>query len=366
MDYAKLYASFIADRRAKEKVIAGSGVYTEKHHIIPKSMGGDDSKENLIRLTAGDHYFAHLILARCYGGKMWLAVAAMCNMPGHSKRRDFVAKRRWVEAAREGSLKSKSENAKRLHKDPSFVAKLHSSETKAKRAKTMASLYQNADFRRRKSEGQKVAFSKPQYRELLSAIQKEVQNRPEVKAKRAEMMRNCNPMHNEKTREIVGQQVKEYCAKLEVKAAMSERLMCKDHPIHSESAKNKRMEKIKLIRSQSPDLWIKVPVIVNGKRVGLKEAGRILGTSDSNLRKFATQKGLTAQQVCDWYASTTPKERLAQRKPRGGYVIFQDQQWTKKELCEKYGISFFKVLDASKKSGNPWIEEFNALLSISA
>jgi len=38
--------------------------YTEKHHIIPKSFGGDNSKTNLIDLSAKHHYVAHLLLAK--------------------------------------------------------------------------------------------------------------------------------------------------------------------------------------------------------------------------------------------------------------------------------------------------------------
>ena len=38
--------------------------YTEKHHIIPKSMGGLDTKENLVVLTAREHYIAHLLLTK--------------------------------------------------------------------------------------------------------------------------------------------------------------------------------------------------------------------------------------------------------------------------------------------------------------
>lgn len=45
-------------------------------------MGGNDSEGNLIALTAGDHFFAHLLLAKVYGGKMWAAVVAMANLCG--------------------------------------------------------------------------------------------------------------------------------------------------------------------------------------------------------------------------------------------------------------------------------------------
>lgn len=57
--------------------------YTEKHHIIPKSMGGLDTKENLVVLTAREHYIAHLLLTKITKGankkKMAFALWNMIN-----------------------------------------------------------------------------------------------------------------------------------------------------------------------------------------------------------------------------------------------------------------------------------------------
>lgn len=77
MNYKSIYSDFIADRRAKERILEVSGAYSEKHHIVPRAHAGDDTPSNLIRLTPEDHFFAHLLLARIYGGKMWLAVVLM-------------------------------------------------------------------------------------------------------------------------------------------------------------------------------------------------------------------------------------------------------------------------------------------------
>lgn len=37
-------------------------IYTEGHHIIPKSLGGVDKKENIVRFLAREHYVAHALL----------------------------------------------------------------------------------------------------------------------------------------------------------------------------------------------------------------------------------------------------------------------------------------------------------------
>lgn len=85
MDYARIYNEFIDDRRSKP---APEG-YSEVHHILPRSMGGGNDPDNLIRLSPEDHYFAHLLLAKAHGGTQWASVVMM----GMS-RKDGA--RRWV------------------------------------------------------------------------------------------------------------------------------------------------------------------------------------------------------------------------------------------------------------------------------
>ena len=43
--------------------------YTEKHHIIPRSMGGSDHSDNLILLTGREHFIAHVLLWKSYRNK---------------------------------------------------------------------------------------------------------------------------------------------------------------------------------------------------------------------------------------------------------------------------------------------------------
>lgn len=43
------------------------GMYYEKHHIIPRYMGGDNSNQNLVHLSFREHILAHYILWRMYG-----------------------------------------------------------------------------------------------------------------------------------------------------------------------------------------------------------------------------------------------------------------------------------------------------------
>lgn len=74
MDYERVYVDFIADRRSREAGLVG---YRERHHILPRSLGGGDEPRNIISLTAEDHIFAHLLLARIHGGRQWAPLIVM-------------------------------------------------------------------------------------------------------------------------------------------------------------------------------------------------------------------------------------------------------------------------------------------------
>lgn len=62
--YTNWYYSII--NSAKDRKIDG---YTERHHIIPKSLDGNNSPENLVRLTAREHYICHRLLTKMTIGK---------------------------------------------------------------------------------------------------------------------------------------------------------------------------------------------------------------------------------------------------------------------------------------------------------
>ena len=63
--YKSWYNTLMATRKLRK---APDG-YTENHHIIPKSLGGTDTAENLVRLSPREHFIAHLLLARIYSGR---------------------------------------------------------------------------------------------------------------------------------------------------------------------------------------------------------------------------------------------------------------------------------------------------------
>ena len=81
MNYKKIYDELI--ERGKTRVL---DCYKEKHHIVPRCMGGTDNMSNLVDLTPEEHYVAHQLLAKMYPDNYGLAKAAhmmVCNRPSN-------------------------------------------------------------------------------------------------------------------------------------------------------------------------------------------------------------------------------------------------------------------------------------------
>lgn len=64
MNYRRLYDALIFNAKSQMR-IKGCGVYYEKHHIMPKCLGGNNSKDNLVLLTGREHFLAHWLLWKC-------------------------------------------------------------------------------------------------------------------------------------------------------------------------------------------------------------------------------------------------------------------------------------------------------------
>ena len=83
--YSKLYYKITSN--AKQRIIEG---YTELHHIIPQSMGGNNDKENLVELTAREHFICHWLLVKMTEGddrsKMLYALKGMKAENKHQQR----------------------------------------------------------------------------------------------------------------------------------------------------------------------------------------------------------------------------------------------------------------------------------------
>ncbi len=88
--YFHWYNKLIISR--KQRVLPAD-TYAENHHIIPRSLGGDDSNDNLIRLLPREHFIAHLLLAKIHTGENGMKMV-------HALRRMLTGKGRYIPNSR--------------------------------------------------------------------------------------------------------------------------------------------------------------------------------------------------------------------------------------------------------------------------
>jgi hypothetical protein len=95
--------------------------YVEVHHILPKCIGGNDEKENLVSMPPRAHYLAHYFLWKCYpdNPKICHAFAMMGVNNPYQKR----------------AMGSKLYECSRLARSHALKGKKRSEETKMKMRK---------------------------------------------------------------------------------------------------------------------------------------------------------------------------------------------------------------------------------------
>ena len=85
MNYLSIYNSIIqraiSENRYKKNRSHTDYVYYERHHIIPRCMGGTNDKFNLVLLTGREHFLAHQLLVKIYPAehKLVFALRSLCG-----------------------------------------------------------------------------------------------------------------------------------------------------------------------------------------------------------------------------------------------------------------------------------------------
>lgn len=96
MNYQRIYNEIINRGKIRKNLIDS---YTEKHHIIPKCIGGTDDIKNIVILTAREHFICHWLLSRIYNIKeLNYAFWAMCNIKTKHQKRYIPSSRIYNEA----------------------------------------------------------------------------------------------------------------------------------------------------------------------------------------------------------------------------------------------------------------------------
>ena len=131
--YTKLYFKII--QRATARRIDG---YREQHHIVPKSLGGSNKSDNLVSLTAKEHFICHLLLTKMVEGaakkKMTYALWLLCNVKNSTQQR-YIPNSSTYEKVRIQHSINTSQKFKGVKKTYShWLNRTHSQETKQKQS----------------------------------------------------------------------------------------------------------------------------------------------------------------------------------------------------------------------------------------
>lgn len=80
------YYNFIVDNAKIQNRNKNDGNYYENHHIIPRSIGGNNDKENMVLLSFREHFLCHWLLTKMVSGdNVFKMNAAFYRMSTSSK-----------------------------------------------------------------------------------------------------------------------------------------------------------------------------------------------------------------------------------------------------------------------------------------
>lgn len=83
MNYKKIYREMIEKAAGRD---LAADIYIEKHHILPKCLGGTNDASNIVKLTAAEHYVAHQLLVKMHPGNSKLIYAVHAMTIGSKKQ----------------------------------------------------------------------------------------------------------------------------------------------------------------------------------------------------------------------------------------------------------------------------------------
>jgi hypothetical protein len=151
-----------ATRREAKGILS----YTERHHIIPKSMGGTDDYTNLVWLTAEEHLRVHLLLPKMVSEdknirKMTLAAVRMANPQSKTQKRiigDNLIPEIAVIRKEAALLHSKYMSEKHQGSNNPFYGKKHTEQTKERQRIASANRVMTDQMRINYSNGRKTFY----------------------------------------------------------------------------------------------------------------------------------------------------------------------------------------------------------------
>jgi hypothetical protein len=137
MNYQRIHDAIID--RARSRKLEG---YYERHHIIPKCLGGSNDKSNLVELTAREHFIVHKLLYKIYpdNDKLLYAYYAMTRLNINTGKRDYIVSSREYNWLREQHATRMRALYTGRYQAPTRLGQINTPDHNQKIAKSISSL----------------------------------------------------------------------------------------------------------------------------------------------------------------------------------------------------------------------------------
>jgi hypothetical protein len=130
-------------------------VYGEKHHILPKCMHGTDDIDNIIKVSAKEHFVLHLLLTKFVNGsfrdKILFAFFAMSMKNNNGGTYERYCSSRVYESLKIELSQIISEQMKKMHSNPEYKTshskKIKESWSGGKRQSQLEYMRENSPFK---------------------------------------------------------------------------------------------------------------------------------------------------------------------------------------------------------------------------
>lgn len=112
MNYKRIYDEIIELAKLRGLYKNKLNYYTEKHHIIPRCLDGNNTKDNLVLLTGREHYLCHWLLWKIHktDNSLLLAYHKMVYQKRSYQERNFKISSKQYELLKNANSKRMKEN----------------------------------------------------------------------------------------------------------------------------------------------------------------------------------------------------------------------------------------------------------------
>lgn len=139
--YTIWYYNIISRAKSRDKN-TNTNVYFEKHHIVPQSLGGNNSKDNIATLTGREHFICHILLTKMTSGvqnyKMIHAAIGMKRARNYQAR--YINSRLYEHIKKEFAVISRQRNKGKILSDETRAKMSSAAKGKPKTEETRAKM----------------------------------------------------------------------------------------------------------------------------------------------------------------------------------------------------------------------------------